>query len=121
MKCRSLIPFLLLLLASIGLIADNAQAHLHVSSGEIVQVMMCGAGTKQTIKIEVPGEPVEETDTCCGDCISNNVAIEPPIQGQFRKAIYFLQPEPSGLPIAVYPNSPLWPGAPPHGPPYPSV
>jgi hypothetical protein len=32
-----------------------------------------------------------------------------------------LQPEPSGLPIAVYPNSPLWPGASPHGPPHPSV
>lgn len=121
MKFRSLIPFLLLLLASIGLIANNAQAHFDVSSGKIVQVMMCGAGTKQTIKIEVPGEPVEETDTFCSDCISNNVAIEPPTQGQFRIAIYVLQPEPSGLPIAVYPNSPLWPGAPPHGPPYPSV
>lgn len=111
---------LLLLLASLGYLANGAQAHVHLSSGERLELMMCASGSNHTINLEIPGKPAQETDTCCGDCMPS-LAIEPLNRVTPPSALVFAQPVPNDLPPAVSPRSPLWPGAPPHGPPYPSV
>ncbi len=109
---------LLLALASLGYLANGAQAHLHISNGETMDLMLCGTGSARTISIEIPGEPIHETeDTCCGDCMPS-VATPPPEVPSFAAVLIFAEPVPVNLPLAVSPRSPLWPGAPPHGPPH---
>ena len=107
----------LLALASLGYLANGAQAHLHVSGGETLEVMLCGSGNSRALRIEVPSEPIEETeDTCCGDCVPA-VAIFPPESITVSTVTNFSQLIPARMPLLVSPRSPLWPGAPPHGPP----
>lgn len=109
---------LLLALASFGYLANGAQAHLHVSGSESMDLMMCSTGSARTISIEIPGEPIQETeDNCCGDCVPS-VTTGPPDAPSFKSVLIFADPVPSNLPLAVSPRAPLWPGAPPQGPPY---
>ena len=108
---------MLLALASLGYLANGAQAHLHVSNGESMDLMLCSTGSARTISIEIPGEPAQETeDTCCGDCVPS-VATPWPDTPTFISVMIFADPVPSNLPLAITPRSPLWAGAPPQGPP----
>lgn len=119
MQIWSYLRALLLIAATLGYVANGAQAHMRISAGETLDLMMCSIGTTKVTQLEIPGEPPEETQgTYCGDCASA-AAVTPPDTIVFNTIIAFSQPMPSNLPQAITPRSPLWPGAPPHGPPPP--
>ena len=108
---------LLLVAASLGYFANGAQAHVRITPGETISLMMCSAGINRMMTTEIPGEPAEETKgTYCGDCAAP-AALTPPAIAQAQPRALFSQPLPAQMPAAVSPRSPLWPGAPPQGPP----
>jgi len=108
---------LLLAAASLGYFANGAQAHVQITPGETISLMICSTGANKTLNMEIPGEPAEETKgTACGDCAAPS-ALAPPATRHIQPRILFAQPLPSQMPQAISPRSPLWPGAPPHGPP----
>ncbi|MEM5515924.1 hypothetical protein WNY37_03110 [Henriciella sp. AS95] len=105
------------LLALFAYLANGAQAHMQIVSGETIIVPICGDGLHRTIEMEVGGEPQDTSDTtCCGDCaVPMAIGVEPPsqpVQAQVAHVLSF-----SGVTGAAHPRSPLWPGAPPQGPP----
>lgn len=108
---------LLLAIASFGYLANGAQAHLMISQGEHLDLMLCSTGETRTITLELPGDPVEETeDTCCGDCApAASIEVASPLLTPI--IVSYTDPVPSGQIEPVSPRSPLWPGAPPQGPP----
>ncbi|MEL7113936.1 MAG: hypothetical protein AAFZ74_07295 [Pseudomonadota bacterium] len=108
---------LLLSLASLGYFANGAQAHVKVQAGETLQLMLCSVHSSNTVEVELPSAPIEETeDTCCGDCTASlEFRVVPPVSTLIE--IAFKEATPPGVPEAVSPRSPLWPGAPPNGPP----
>ena len=119
MKFWSVLRTALFALASLGYLANGAQAHVNVSAGETLNLMMCGSGTAKPIALQLPGNPIEETeDTCCGDCTPTSL-IEVSLPRAAVGILIFAIPTPANLPDAVSTRSPLWPGAPPHGPPDP--
>ena len=108
---------ILLAVAAFGYLANGAQAHLKISKGESLSLMLCSTDSVRTVQMKLPAEPIEEkADTCCGDC-ATPAAIAPPRIVQPVHAIAFNPPTPLNLPEVVSPRSPLWPGAPPQGPP----
>ncbi len=110
---------IVLAVAAFGYFANGAQAHLQISHSESLQLMLCGTATDKTVELVLPGEPAKETlDTCCGDC-TPPVVLAPPRIASSIQVLQFAQPVPAQLPPAVSPRNPLWPGAPPHGPPTP--
>ena len=116
---RALMAFrcLLLALASLGYFANGAQAHLKVQNGEVLELMLCSVHSSNSISVELPSEPIEETkETCCGDCTAS-VAIQVTAPVADLIPVTFSEPLPLYLPDPVSPRSPLWPGAPPNGPP----
>lgn len=111
--------FLIVFAAIAGYAANGAQTHLAAHAGDTFSIPLCGAGTGRTITLTLGEEaPVETSDeTCCGDCVVA-AAVLPP---NAPSAISFLRVAPVSyipLGIAISPRSPLWPGAPPHGPPF---
>ena len=108
---------LLLALASFGYLAHGAQAHIHINSGESMDLMLCSTGATRTISVDIPGEPPQETsETACGSCVSAPAIITAATPFLFKQLI-FSRPVPMPQPATISPRSPLWPGAPPHGPP----
>jgi hypothetical protein len=108
---------ILLAIAAFGYFANGAQAHLQISQGESLSLMLCGTDSNKTVELVIPGAPAEEvTDSCCGDC-SPPSALMPPGAAVHVNLLLFAQPLPVDLPASVSPRSPLWPGAPPQGPP----
>jgi hypothetical protein len=108
---------LLLAAASLGYLANGAQAHVRITPGESISLMICSTGTNRTLNLEIPGEPAEETKgTSCGDC-AGPAALVPPGTKQIQPRLLYAQPLPAQLPDPISPRSPLWPGAPPQGPP----
>ncbi|NQY98443.1 MAG: hypothetical protein HRT82_14930 [Henriciella sp.] len=108
---------LLLAVASFGYFANGAHAHLQISEDEALSLLVCSTHSSKTVEIVIPGQPAEETeDTCCGDCAAPS-AITPPRAGVILAVAIFAKPVPAHLPEAISPRSPLWPGAPPQGPP----
>ena len=108
---------LLILAAALGYLADGARAHMHTSGGDTIRVMMCGPGeTTKYIDIDVPGDTDEIADKCCGDCTpASPLKAEHPdvleISTLYAPRALF------STKVSVSPRSPLWPGAPPNGPP----
>ncbi|MEO1324281.1 MAG: hypothetical protein AAFV59_14875 [Pseudomonadota bacterium] len=117
MTMWSIFRVLLLAIASLGYFANGAQAHVHISPGGTISVMMCSTDHARTIEMELPSQPVEETeDTCCGDCTSTgDVRFTSPVMSAIPVRYAMAHFTPASDPIS--PRSPLWPGAPPHGPP----
>lgn len=110
---------LLLVLASFGYLANGAQAHVRISAGESLDLMLCSTGTHatKTIHVEIPGEPAEETDgTACGACVMAPGIVPIALPFEFAQ-LTFARPIVMRQLIQISPRSPLWPGAPPHGPP----
>ena len=107
----------MLIAASFGYFSNGAQAHLVVHPGESLQVMMCGSKTLKPISLSIPGQPIEETeDTACGDCAAQ-VAVHLTQPHVSLIALQHARLEIPHLVHRVSPRSPLWPGAPPNGPP----
>lgn len=117
MAVWSIFRFLLLAIASFGYFANGAQAHVHITPGGTVSVMMCSTDHSRTLELELPSAPAEETEeTCCGDCTwTSDARLASPsfsaVDVQYTIVPAALRFDP------VSPRSPLWPGAPPHGPP----
>jgi hypothetical protein len=113
-----LLRTLLLAIASFGYLANGAQAHLAISQGEHLDLMLCSTSATRTITLELPGAPAEETeDTCCGDCAPVlSIEVDPPRLTAIT--LTYTDPVPAEPRALVSPRSPLWPGAPPHGPPH---
>lgn len=115
---RSYLRTFALLLAAFGLFANGAQAHVQVRSPDSIEVLMCGNGLGHVVHIGVGDpHPVDTgAETCCGECLLTAVAPPPePVLPVRRVASQLTVSE---APTAVVsPRSPLWPGAPPLGPP----
>ncbi|MEO0466752.1 MAG: hypothetical protein AAF216_09430, partial [Pseudomonadota bacterium] len=96
---------------------NGAQAHISVGHGETLDVMMCSLHGERTVTMELPGEPPKDTpETCCGDStVPAALPADPPV----RLLVPMGAAWSTALPRApvIHPGSPLWPGAPPQGPP----
>ncbi|MEQ3744785.1 MAG: hypothetical protein ABNH53_00940 [Henriciella sp.] len=111
-----IIRWLFACLALFAYAANGAQAHVMIHSGETLSLNMCGV-TGQTVQLKIEGSAPEElTETCCGDCTmpaalsaSGRVLLRGPM-AQYVSFAAKARDE-------VSPRSPLWPGAPPQGPP----
>ncbi|MEM7661354.1 MAG: hypothetical protein AAF292_03825 [Pseudomonadota bacterium] len=109
-----------MLAALLGYLGHGAQAHIAFSEGETVSVLICGQGGHRTVEMTLGNtEPPEDTKPhCCDDCTHASDAM-PTGSKNLGGAKY--------LPIGVllqrqgepiHPGGPLWPGAPPNGPPF---
>ncbi|MEO1188649.1 MAG: hypothetical protein AAFW60_06220 [Pseudomonadota bacterium] len=109
---------LFLVMAATAYLANGAQAHLKISQGETLELMLCSTGAERAVKMHLPGEPAQETeDTCCGDCAPSPAILYASLRTAdiaLRHVIVTLH----SMPTRVHPRSPLWPGAPPNGPPH---
>lgn len=105
-----------LILAVAAYTANGAQAHLSVDHGETISILVCSERGDRMVDIAVGGGGVEEdTGSCCGDCVAG---LAPGSAAPVRTGgmiTWAAMAVPSPAPI--YPGSPLWPGAPPQGPP----
>ena len=103
--------------ASFAYLANGAQAHVKVSSGETLELLVCSSGTTRTIEMHLPGDAPEEIEeTHCGDCApSAAVVFNPAMPDCTALGHALLTGYPAPKPVS--PRSPLWPGAPPIGPP----
>ncbi|MEM1151302.1 MAG: hypothetical protein AAGI03_12210 [Pseudomonadota bacterium] len=117
-----LIRLFCLLAAFTAYAANGAQAHLHFSTGETIEVPMCVPGSGHDIRmttIQLTDDgPVEITHFGCGECTAPAATPGVPEIGVMAPATGGLKTSAPFAP-AVYPRSPLWPGAPPQGPPSP--
>jgi len=107
---------LLALLAISGYLINGMQTHLQLHPGETFSIKMCG-GSERTVALDIKGAPAEPTeDTCCGDCV---ITAPPPLAATPLPVphLTFAATPPRIHVPSVYPRSPLWPGAPPQGPP----
>lgn len=107
-------------LALLGLFAyaaNGAQAHLQMAQGETIAIPICGDGLSRTIEISLGGEPEDTSSvTCCGDCL---LPLALPVSAP-SIPVRLIEVRPRAFVQATYfihPRSPLWPGAPPQGPP----
>lgn len=108
---------MILAMASCAYLANGAQAHLQISHGESLDLMLCSTGTERVVQLHLPSEPAEETeDTCCGDCAPSPVILyaSPDVVRIYLCHALATRCRAAAI---VYPRSPLWPGAPPNGPP----
>lgn len=115
---QRLIRLVCLLAAFFAYAANGAQAHIGMAHGETVSVLMCGTGSSERfITLQLGGDgPVETSETCCGDCmVAVALPADPP--ARLRVPVRVAIPLDAGTAPLVHPRSPLWPGAPPHGPP----
>lgn len=109
--------FVAMMLALAFYAANGAQTHLHLSPGKTILAPFCGLSGERVLEIQLEGEaPAETADTCCGACMVPAALPQPgfrmppprlPLAGRVDV-----------LPAPVSPRSPLWPGAPPQGPPH---
>ncbi len=115
---KSFLRVVALLVAAAGLTANGAQAHVQMRSPDSIDVPMCGNGLNQVVHIAV-GDPVPadtSMETCCGDCMEA-VALLPPAPAAPVLPGEAIASAPEAAAHLIHPGSPLWPGAPPVGPP----
>ena len=113
---RRLFHFLALL-GLLAYLANGAQAHLRIVPGETISIPICGDGLSRSIEVHVGGGQEDTSDrTCCGDCL---VPLALPVSAPvlpFRVVTKTIQPS-GPVRFEGHPRTPLWPGAPPQGPP----
>lgn len=115
-RVAALFQYLFAVIAVSGYIANGAQSHLMQHAGETLSIPMCSGSAPNIIQIGGDAAPVEMTETCCGDCLPA-IALptsNPPLPAPYDHYVAQLTPPPH---MSVHPRSPLWPGAPPQGPP----
>ena len=107
-------------LALMGLfayLANGAQAHLRIVPGETISIPICGDGVSRSIEVHVGGSQEDTSDrTCCGDClVPLALLVSAPVLPLQAIAESVSRSGPNRS--AGHPRTPLWPGAPPQGPP----
>ena len=108
---------LLALLGLFAYLANGAQAHLRIVPGETISIPICGDGLSRSVEVDVGGHHEDTSDrTCCGDCL---VPLALPVAAPalpLRAITTSVRPSQPAR-SAGHPRTPLWPGAPPQGPP----
>ncbi|MEL7041323.1 MAG: hypothetical protein AAGL90_07355 [Pseudomonadota bacterium] len=111
------IRHLLLWIGVIGFIANTAQARVEVDAGETLALQVCNEHGA-LVELELPGAPPEQkTGGHCQACYLP--ALAPRFEPISEPCIWIapVLSEQIASP-RVFPRSPLWPGAPPNGPPF---
>ena len=113
--CRRFAFGLFLIIAA--LTANGAQAHLEFHNGDSFKVLMCGLGSSRTIEVTLGETPAEATPKlgCC-DCPIATFALLPYAPDVSSAELTHVWESRTTAPV-ISPRSPLWPGAPPQGPP----
>ena len=109
---------LLIFLGIVCILANSSHTSVRVDPGEVLIVEMCGGG-QRTIELNLPKTPPETTaDHHCDACLS---PVLLPRVGRVLSLITLAKPTRRlGFIVSVAsPRTPLWPGAPPIGPPSP--
>ena len=121
MSAKASIRFLCLIVALFAFVANGAQTHLSFSDSQTVSVPMCHGTTTSMVDLVIGQTPVEEDrSSCCGDCsVGFWAATLPELNARVLELVFTT--ETLSRPVLVFPRSPLWPGAPPQGPPLGSV
>lgn len=117
MSVQTSLRWFLAVLAVFAYAANTAQPHVRLDPGHTISATLCGLGGDRALDITIGGGPAEElVDTCCGDCTAP-VGVAP---GEpFALELVSLSPVRtiSSQTYTVLRRTPLWPGAPPQGPP----
>ena len=110
---------LLTVLFAVAFLGHNGQLHLQFPQGKTVSVLMCGSGTNRIVDITFgeEGPPSNTKSECCGNCTLNYDAVTPKAQPVAIKGEPPVRVLLARQVSPVHPGSPLWPGAPPIGPP----
>ncbi|MEM1087883.1 MAG: hypothetical protein AAGH90_09140 [Pseudomonadota bacterium] len=117
MRVVLLLQRLLAILAVAAYAANGAQPHLVVSEGETIALPVCSVGHVTTKTITIGGGGLEETsETCCGDCTTPALAPSG-LKSALRAPLVRTVRLTAKAVDQISPRSPLWPGAPPQGPP----
>jgi hypothetical protein len=98
-------------------VTNGAQAHVAAGQSDVFSAAMCGGGgLVQHIPLDPSGPVDTSSETCCGDCMPS--AIEAPAAPSLCRTavIHHAKAENRHGPAAKR-RPPLWPGAPPLGPP----
>tara|TARA_R110000787_G_scaffold16825_5_gene52922 strand:+ start:5906 stop:6277 length:372 start_codon:yes stop_codon:yes gene_type:complete len=108
---------LLVCLAFAAYVANGMQTHLQLTPGETVKVALCGGGPPRAVTLKLSGAPAEpQQDDCCGTCLMAPPVL--PVSPMLPARAPAVLPDWSASPVTfIHPGSPLWPGAPPQGPP----
>jgi hypothetical protein len=115
-RLATLLQYLFAVIAVSGYIANGAQTHLMQKAGETLSLPMCSGSAPRIIQIGGDAAPVETPNTCCGDCV---LALALPTNNPHLLApsSYYAVQAARPPHTSIHPRSPLWPGAPPQGPP----
>ena len=105
-----------LLLAWSAFAANGAKAHVQWAGDETVAIPYCTPHGTEVLELSIGTEAPEATNTCCGDCTAP--AALAPAEFRLIKALSVApdRRSPRPIPVQTY-RTPLWPGAPPQGPP----
>lgn len=108
----------LLFISLMSVISNGAQAHLGMSAPGKIAMPICGMGDGAVIVLSLGQEaPINaEHESCCGDCVAFAAITQdaPSSVGLFAGRA---RPQPRQPILSFKPSAPIWPGAPPHGPP----
>ncbi|MEM6626919.1 MAG: DUF2946 family protein [Pseudomonadota bacterium] len=109
----------ILILAVVAYAANGGHSHLAYADGETVSVLMCGAHGDHMVQMRLGDTVPQDTssETCCGDCThaATDAALSP--IASITPLIWTMTALGARLRDDLSPRSPLWPGAPPQGPP----
>jgi len=106
-------------LAMLGVLGQGSQTHLAFAEGETITVLICGQGGSRTVEMTLGGDgPPEDTNPGgCDDCTPAPGALSLKAQTAVGSNILPVRVLRSREGDPVHPGGPLWPGAPPNGPP----
>lgn len=96
---------------------NGAQAHVVESADGTLLIPICSTDGTRMVEVSLGDEPpVETSDTKCGNCLVFAAPVPDPIR--LTNLTVWAKPRLAHMAYeAVSPRSPLWPGAPPVGPP----
>ncbi|MEO0982304.1 MAG: hypothetical protein AAFX03_06595 [Pseudomonadota bacterium] len=104
-------------LATVSLLASGARAHVSIEAGETLQLKLCGDGAGGSVTLDLGGGPAAPAPHAACDCGLTAAATPPEAPTvPTRTLVRYVAYAPSEPPLAR-PGDPLWPGAPPQGPP----
>jgi len=88
-----------------------------IHSGETLSLQMCGVSGK-SVELQIKGSAPEELEEeCCGEC-AMPALLEAGEPVSLRPVIALYVTLAAKAQNQISPRSPLWPGAPPQGPPH---
>lgn len=116
-KGLNLLRTALLLVAVLAYALNGASAGVAKAGDGTVLIPICSSEGTRYVSLEVSGDaPADMPETKCGDCLL--AAAIMPNAVSLTKPVAAFAAAPFALPAQALPDrSPIWPGAPPTGPP----